>query len=191
MIMIDLETLAVTEDAHILEIGWCEFTEKEISAQGCYLLCMPQGRHIDYETVKWHIKREYNFFQSNCLSLEVALQDLYLRIKRADYLWSKGHFDYPILAHALKQFHMPVPWEYWQVMDCRTLFNFHGVKIDVAHNAQCDAVAQAEGVIRCRTLCARSAVSTASSTVARAADTSSPETGKVPPSAEGTRAKLA
>lgn len=35
--------------------------------------------------------------------------------------WSRGAFDYPILAKLMAEQDVPIPWQYWQLRDVRTL----------------------------------------------------------------------
>jgi len=59
-------------------------------------------------------------------------------------------FDIAILENIYRQYGWPVPWQYWQICDSRTLFAVHGdprVKGKVGlHNALEDCVSQAQAV---------------------------------------------
>jgi len=58
-------------------------------------------------------------------------------------------FDYAILQHLYKQMETPVPWNYWQIRDSRTVFNMmpqdprKAMQTDL-HNALADCYYQAK-----------------------------------------------
>ena len=60
-------------------------------------------------------------------------------------------FDYAILQNLYAQLGQPVPWNYWQIRDSRTLFNMlpkdprKDVQMDL-HNALADCYFQAKSV---------------------------------------------
>ena len=67
-----------------------------------------------------------------------------------DEFWCQGAlFDYAILQHLYKQMETPVPWNYWQIRDSRTVFNMmpqdprKGMQKDL-HNALADCYYQAK-----------------------------------------------
>ena len=69
-----------------------------------------------------------------------------------DELWCQGPlFDYAILQNLYAQLGQPVPWNYWQIRDSRTLFNMlpkdprKDVQMDL-HNALADCYFQAKSV---------------------------------------------
>ena len=70
-----------------------------------------------------------------------------------DEFWCQGPlFDYAILQHLYKQMETPVPWNYWQIRDSRTLFSLvprdPNEKRTGLHNALEDCYFQAKKVQR-------------------------------------------
>jgi len=69
-----------------------------------------------------------------------------------DVLWGHGYgFDITIIEDMLRQLGKPIPWQFWQVRDSRTLFACcktdprKSMQSDL-HNALADAYFQAKGV---------------------------------------------
>ena len=69
-----------------------------------------------------------------------------------DGLWCQGPlFDYAILQNLYAQLNTPVPWNYWQIRDSRTLFGMlpedprKSIQMDL-HNALADCYFQAKSV---------------------------------------------
>ena len=68
-----------------------------------------------------------------------------------DVFWCQGPlFDYAILQDIYKQLGHPVPWQYWQIRDSRTLFSLvprdSNEKREDLHNALADCYFQAKKV---------------------------------------------
>ena len=68
-----------------------------------------------------------------------------------DVFWCQGPlFDYAILQDIYKQLGHPVPWQYWQIRDSRTLFSLVPRDINEKrtglHNALADCFFQAKKV---------------------------------------------
>ena len=68
-----------------------------------------------------------------------------------DVFWCQGPlFDYAILQDIYKQLGHPVPWQYWQIRDSRTLFSLVPRDINESrtglHNALADCFFQAKKV---------------------------------------------
>jgi hypothetical protein len=68
-----------------------------------------------------------------------------------DVFWCQGPlFDYAILQNLYTQLGHPVPWQYWQIRDSRTLFNLvprdKNEKRVGLHNALSDCIFQAKKV---------------------------------------------
>lgn len=70
------------------------------------------------------------------------------------FIWCHGaSFDAPILAEVFERFEMPVPWQYNQVRDTRTLYDLAGVELSAfqageRHIALNDAMCQAKAAVR-------------------------------------------
>lgn len=132
--MIDLETLALTQDATIVSIGAVTTNlalEEWNSIEGSfyYRLNLNQSRLIDPDTLMWHMQQEEavikdTFRQDNRTSLHDALMDLAIDINtfKPETIWSKGaDFDIKILENAYKQLKIEIPWTYRQPRCFRTL----------------------------------------------------------------------
>ena len=70
-----------------------------------------------------------------------------------DYIWCQGPtFDFVMLQHLYKSAETPVPWNYWQIRDSRTLFSLvprdTNEKRTGLHNALEDCYFQAKKVQR-------------------------------------------
>ena len=171
--MIDIETLATTQDAAILSVGACVFhPDGEAIYSGFYRVCDlatqgigHHGRRIDPKTLYWwmdqnDIARKAVFCtpDHNRLHLDTLLGELSVWISshEVSYVWSHGsNFDLPILDHAYRSRAILTPWHYRNTRDTRTLFalakdmgagNLRSYGGD-AHHALGDAIRQAEWVI--------------------------------------------
>lgn len=169
--MIDLETLATTDDAVITQIGLVFFDIDGPRHDGSHewivnAQAQPQ-RAIDSDTMQWHLSEAGRALQlgrsysNESLALGLALEYLVEEIKLAgpSYIWAKSPtFDLRILAHAMRgpERFMPamdVPWKFHQERDVRTAFDFLKLAgnppvLAKAHRANLDALEQADWVAR-------------------------------------------
>lgn len=167
--MLDLETLGTAEDAAILEIGMVAF---ELPAAGLPAGLMgPEffqlvrvesnaaaGRKCSAETVAWWIRKwregmaipDPDSGGSVGDAVVAAAEFIRGHLCEGGKLWSKGHFDAPILGHSLLRLGLPVPWKFWQVADVRSVMFWEGLwdnvasRMETAHSALEDARAQTE-----------------------------------------------
>jgi hypothetical protein len=131
--MIDIETLGTNIRSPILSIGACEFTfdgsiEQTFHTKidvSCYDN-IKQSFEIDYATLKWWSKQS-NF--SNVLNGDITLHEALMSLKEwmsqfdKPKVWCQGmDFDFPILKHAHRVFKLPLPWEYYNQRDTRTVY---------------------------------------------------------------------
>jgi exodeoxyribonuclease VIII len=135
-IMVDIETLGVTPDAHILSIG-AVMRDKELrdSFAPFYSPIEPisqRNRKIDYSTVAfWRGQTNFpepttsailydvlNTFHGWCETVA-----MHCGVSREDIeFWCKGtDFDFVILSNAYAEAGWKVPWKYNMVRDLRTL----------------------------------------------------------------------
>ena len=162
--MIDLETLSTRPNATILTKGGVKFdpyTNTEPS-QGLYHRIdvdsqSTMGRYIMDETVEWWGKqdakiRDEALGDEDRTTLLEFIKQLNKFCVGLDELWCQGPlFDYAILQNLYAQLGQPVPWNYWQIRDSRTLFNMlpkdprKDVQMDL-HNALADCYFQAKSV---------------------------------------------
>lgn len=161
--MIDLETLSTNPNAVILTVGGVKFdplTQMKPYEEMYFRVDVNTqtelGRDVMQDTVDWWSKQpkeisDEAFSDDN----RIGLQDMVKKINKfsvgVDVFWCQGPlFDYAILQDIYKQLGHPVPWQYWQIRDSRTLFSL--VPRDVnekrqgLHNALEDSIFQAKKV---------------------------------------------
>jgi len=171
-VMIDIETLACTPDAVILEIGAVaaatdtfgnQIGEIEVLAS---IGIRPDqlDRRIDTETVRWWLSKPGDL-RSVVLAGIVPLKDALVTLREAireqdpatndeplPKIWANSPtFDLAILRHAFMQNSVLCPWTYRQECDYRTLRALLPEKMDTkpseAHNAVSDARAQMKNML--------------------------------------------
>ena len=172
-VMTDLESMGKGSHAAIAAIGACFFDPtKGVIGKTFYQpvdieSATDAGLVIDANTVKWWMKQSdeaRELFRKKAYPLDTALQDF------ADFIedncpnkddvqvWGNGAaFDNVILRNAFGAARIPVPWEFWNDRDVRTMVElgrevlgidpkndipFEGVK----HHALNDAIHQARYV---------------------------------------------
>jgi hypothetical protein len=162
-VMLDLETLATGPDSVILTLGAVKFNPHTLDSfgQGLYLRInvdeqISLGRYVDDNTIEWWGKQKENV-REEALGVDgrVSLNELHKQLNKflvgVDDIWAQGPvFDIPILESLYRQMQWPIPWQYWQIRDSRTLFGVHGDPREKDpnrhHNAFEDALDQAKGV---------------------------------------------
>jgi len=162
-IMLDLETLSTRPDAVICTLGAVKFNPFSLSDPGPGLYIRPdvdeqiaKGRHVDDGTLSWWMSqaedvREEALGEDGRISMEEMYRQLNRFLVGANNIWAQGPlFDFAILEDLYRQFGWPVPWNYWQIRDSRTLFGTHGDPREKGktglHNALEDCVSQATAV---------------------------------------------
>lgn len=148
--MVDLETLATSQDCVILTLGAVRFERTgDGSLSELYLRICPEqeGRKVCAETMTWwegQPSREEAFSPEGRIPLSEAL-DLFLAFSAGcERIWCQGaNFDVPILEHALEQHGKEPTWKYWQVRDTRTMYDLVSKRFPSnGHNALEDAKQQ-------------------------------------------------
>jgi len=162
--MIDLETLGTQPDCVILTLGGIKFNpyNKEEPAKGLYLRLnvdeqTSMNRSVDDGTLEWWGKQPKEI-QDEALgeegrtSVSDSLSQLNKWLIGCDEIWCQGPaFDMVILENLYRQMKQPLPWNFWQVRDSRTLFSMmpqdprKAIRTD-AHNALADCYYQAKCV---------------------------------------------
>lgn len=162
---IDLETLDTKPGATILSLGAVKFDPKSDSEPHSELYIKIDideqdklGRSVSDSTIEWWSKQdpaamEEAFDPEGRLSVEEALRQVTKWCVGLDVLWGQGYgFDMTILEDMYRSVGMPIPWNFWQVRDSRTLFaacNKDPRKIlgqNNLHNALADAYFQGKGI---------------------------------------------
>jgi hypothetical protein len=162
-IMLDLETLSTTPNAVILTIGAVKFNPYKVNdiTDGLYLRINVDEqttleRDVSESTLTWWANQAEDV-RTEALSDEnrVSLDEFYKQLNKfvvgAKDIWCQGPvFDIVILENLYKQKGWPVPWQFWQIRDSRTLFGVHGDPREKnkagLHNALEDCVSQAQAV---------------------------------------------
>jgi hypothetical protein len=162
-IMLDLETLGTGPDAVILTLGAVKFDPYTMELPGPGLYIRPdvdeqiaRGRFVDMGTVEWWGKQAEDV-REEALGTEgrIPVEEMYRQLNRflvnSNNIWAQGPvFDIVILENLYRQYGWPVPWNFWQIRDSRTLFGVHGdlreKNKEGLHNALEDCVSQAQAV---------------------------------------------
>ena len=162
--MIDLETLDVFPTATVLSIGAVKFdptTDAEPYAE-LYLKILVDdqdrlGRTTSDSTIEWWGKQdpavmEEAFDQTGAVTVEEALSQLNRWVVGVDEIWGQGYgFDITILENMYRMLGKPIPWQFWQISDARTITKRmpKDPRKDMQtnlHNALADAYFQAKSV---------------------------------------------
>lgn len=160
-LMVDLETLAVSPNAVVLSLGAVHFDPfgKNHLDEIYFRIDLDDqdklGREIDPNTLDWWAKQdpaimEEAFNPTGRLSLIDAVEQFHKFAWGCDAFWSHGStFDLVIIENIYRQLSKPVPWQYWQLRDTRTIFDLgHDPEMpkESKHDALADAIRQSIGV---------------------------------------------
>ena len=134
--MIDLETLSTNPNAVILTVGGLKFdpnTHMKPYSEMYFRVDVDSqtkmGRDVMQDTVNWWSKQpkeisDEAFSDHDRTSLDEMIKSINKFSVGVDVFWCQGPlFDYAILQDIYKQLGHPVPWQYWQIRDSRTLFS--------------------------------------------------------------------
>ena len=164
---IDLETLDTCPQATVLSLGGVKFNpfdDSEPHEELYFKIAIDDqdrlGRTTSDSTIAWWAKQdpkimEEAFDQSNpdeVMTVEQALDSLTKWLWGVDVLWGQGYgFDFTILEDMYRSVGKPIPYNFWQVRDSRTLFSV--CKEDPRkkiqnnlHNALADAYYQSKAI---------------------------------------------
>jgi hypothetical protein len=162
--MFDLETLDTKPSAVILSLGAVSFDPKTLSIPDEMPRLMLRididaqndlGRTASDDTIEWwgkqpaHIQEEA-FSEEGRTSLAESIDQFHKFVWNSDRIWSQGCFDIVIMEDLYRMVGRTPPWNYWQIRDSRTLFDFVDGKMDRSkhHDAMEDALEQARAVQR-------------------------------------------
>ena len=161
---IDLETIDTRPQATVLSLGAVKFNpfdQSEPYDELYFKVSIDQqdslGRTVSNETIQWWAKQdtkimEEAFDQTDAISIEQALIKINKFVVGVDILWGQGYgFDYTILEDIYRSAGVPIPWNFWQIRDSRTLFSVcqsdPRKKIqNNLHNALADAYYQSKAI---------------------------------------------
>jgi len=162
---IDLETLDVVPSATVLSLGAVKFNPFSMTAEPhseLYLKILIDdqdklGRTSSDSTIAWWGKQdpaimEETFDQTGAVTVEEALQQVSKWSMGVDEFWGQGYgFDFTMLEDMYRSIGKPIPWQFWQVMDSRTITRRmpKDPRKDMQtslHNALADAYYQAKSI---------------------------------------------
>jgi hypothetical protein len=162
--VIDLETLDVTPSATVLSLGAVKFDPFSNSEphSELYLKILIDdqdrlGRTASDSTIEWWSKQDPNimeeaFDQTGAVTVEQALRELNKWTVGIDEIWGQGYgFDMTMLEHMYRSINKPIPWQYWQISDSRTITKRmpedprKSMQTDL-HHALADAYFQAKSI---------------------------------------------
>ena len=163
--MIDLETLDTSPSCTILSLGAVKFdpqSDTEPHSELYFRINIDEqsalGRTVSDDTIKWWAQQdpkvqEEAFNEEGRVSVNTVVEQLTKWIHNTDVIWGHGYgFDITILENLYRMMERPIPWQFWQVRDSRTLFSAlkngdprKSMQTDL-HNALADAYFQAKSV---------------------------------------------
>jgi DNA polymerase III epsilon subunit-like protein len=152
-VMIDIETLSTSPNALILTIGAIKFNRKGVlkkidDLDTFYVRinqdsCKSLGMDVNNDTVSWWLSQsddaKYEVFENkDRMNIKEGLLKLYDFIKPTRYVWANSpNFDCVILENAFKLCDIEVPWKFWNLRDCRTVYDLGNTRLSgtTSHNA--------------------------------------------------------
>lgn len=162
-IMIDMETLDTAPSTVILTIGAVSFDPRGMGVIDTLDLrpTMEEqteiyNRTINDATMDWWSKQSPEAITEamgdhDRVPYREAMEQLYKFCWNADKVWANGSiFDIIIAEHSFRELGMQAPWQFYNVRDCRTIYEIAGVSLKDAkygtkttHKAVEDATHQA------------------------------------------------
>lgn len=137
-VMLDLETLGKSSGCIILSIGAVMFDPysnhygEKFYANILQESCRNYGLFEDASTVAWWSMQDEKSKQvllPDQKPLDIAIYQFVEWFTRngGERIWSQGaSFDIPIIEAAFRAVKIVPPWQYWNVRDTRTLYDFCG-----------------------------------------------------------------
>lgn len=131
-IMIDIETLGRRNDAAIREVGLVAFKEDGTIIDSVQLTVSHEAWNAHYrtfsgETIQWLLSQHTINIEANCQSYEVLTESIdkfFIEYNgKETRVWSKGHMDLEVIKDLYEELGKPLPWEYWQPRDLRTILD--------------------------------------------------------------------
>jgi exodeoxyribonuclease VIII len=162
-LMIDIETLSTRPNAVILNIGaigFDPFTNTVYDEHVVYHRIDTESqvsRDIDESTVEWWGKQGVEaqneaFGDEDRVELDEALDNLARLARKCGRIWANGiAFDMTILEDAYKEHNKALPWQYYRVLDARTLYKLcpNAGRLGNDHHALADCVNQVTLLQKC------------------------------------------
>ena len=135
-IMIDIETVGTGPEACILTIAAQTFDPLSTGyqKQDYYArvdVDSQPDREVDDSTVEWWATQpkeaqDEAFGEEGRIPLKQSLEELSKLCFHCKLTWANGTtFDMVILENAFKQLGLPIPWQFWNVRDARTIYSLY------------------------------------------------------------------
>lgn len=134
--MIDIETLDTMPTSTVLSVGAVKFDPYTYETPHAKTLWRPSideqlesGRTVSDSTLEWWSKqeehiRETAFTESGRIPTSNFFKELNKYLVGVDKIWCQGpQFDMVIIEDMFNQYQHHKGWAFWQIMDCRTIFN--------------------------------------------------------------------
>lgn len=136
-IMFDIETLSTTPEAVVLSVGAVKFDSKgdhrSITDKQHWRLDidnqLDNGRDVSESTMEWWSEQDIEvraevFAPDNRVPVQEFFSEFNRYMTGADKIWCQGpQFDAVIIENLYRQFSHHWNWQFWQIMDSRTLIN--------------------------------------------------------------------
>ena len=157
-LMIDIETFGRDNRSTILSVGVTVFSEfRDDPKSDTFYTKLPlqpqldKGRTVDANTIHWWLEQEEDIPLELGNDMETSLGNLYtfLMAHKGRKVWAHGTtFDIIKLETLFSDFGYNTPWDYWNIMDCRTVTNLINCRSKSNnHNALDDAINQAQWIL--------------------------------------------
>ena len=161
---LDLETLDTCPQATVLTVGGVKFdpfSAKDPYDKFYYKISIDDqdklGRTASDGTIEWWGKQdpavmEEAFDQEGAVTVHEFLDALQKWVVGVDVFWGQGYgFDFTILEDMYRSVKRPIPWQFWQIRDSRTLLQLlqedPRKKMQTnLHNAYADAYYQSKAI---------------------------------------------
>ena len=164
-VMVDIETWGTKPDAVVRAVAAVAFAPwtgdvfgtAVWDLRGLIDRQLELGGTVDPDTVHWWGKllnplgdliadHEPPFVPEVLGDAAASLADFFMT-HQPRCCWSRGAFDYPVLAQLMAKQDVVIPWQFWQLRDVRTLDDLvPKVKPDWPHHPLSDCLAQIEQV---------------------------------------------
>jgi len=157
-VMVDIETVGIEIGSAIVEIGAVQFAPGGLIGETFYrsvslTSSQEAGLTIDADTLEWwlgenpEIATEVLVGGDDLREVLAEFVDWYHEVDPAEVWANSPSFDCEMLEHAGERVGVPMPWDFYQERDVRTLDALpHSVDIEqdgTEHNALDDALYQA------------------------------------------------
>lgn len=166
--MIDIETLSTKNNALILTIGAIKFKRyeefKELKNMETFYIrvdiksCKSLNMHVDDKTLEWWESQSEDakyevFINKDRNHIKDALIKLSEFLKGHKYIWANSpSFDCIILENAYVLCGLEIPWKFWNLRDCRTIYDLGKINLKsvsvVKHNALDDCYNQINALLK-------------------------------------------